>query len=124
MRLIAPYVLCSLLMLFAVPVLAESEPPDTRPGTLIGTALDARTGKPVPDAIVMASSTSLETERSTRTDDKGQFRLPLLPPGSYTLKFDHFDYWAFEQRDIQLRPTRTVRVTVQLLKPLHIIHVK
>jgi hypothetical protein len=116
MKLIAPYALCGLLLLCAVPVLAqsESEQPDARPGNFIGTVLDGMTRKPARDVAVIATSPSLETERTVFTDEQGHFRMPLLPPGTYTLKFDHPRHSIYQRRDILLRPTRTVRVTVEL----------
>ncbi|MCY1018341.1 carboxypeptidase-like regulatory domain-containing protein [Pyxidicoccus sp. MSG2] len=118
MKLSAPYVLCSLLLLFAVPVLAQSEAPaqpDTRTGMFIGTVIDVKTRKPASDVVVIAFSPNLHIERATLTDEHGNFRMPLLPPGMYTLRFEHPDYELYQRPDIQLRPARTVRARVELL---------
>jgi hypothetical protein len=118
MKLAAPSVLCSLLLLLAVPGLAQSETPaqpDTGPGMFIGTVIDVKTRKPASDVVVIAISPSLHMERATLTDEHGRFRMPLLPSGTYTLRFEHPDYELYQRADIQLRPTRTVRATVELL---------
>ncbi|MFP2927431.1 carboxypeptidase-like regulatory domain-containing protein [Pyxidicoccus sp. 3LG] len=115
MKLVAPYVLCGLLMLLAVPVLAQSET-DARPGTFIGTIISVKSRKPAADVVVIATSPTIYGERSALTDEHGNYRLTHLPPGTYTLRFEHPDYDVYERADIQLRPARTVRVKVELLE--------
>jgi outer membrane receptor protein involved in Fe transport len=42
-------------------------------------------GGPLPSADVLVSGPSLQGARAVRTDSDGRFRLPALPPGSYTV---------------------------------------
>ena len=120
MKRVATYLLCGLLMLSAVPVLAQSAEqsaqPDTRPSAFIGTIIGVKSRKPAADVVVIATSPNIYGERSTMTDEQGNYRLPHLPPGTYTLRFEHPDFDVYQRADIQLRPSRTVRVKVELLE--------
>ena len=102
-------VLCGLLLLFAAPSLAQQR------STLIGTVIDAKSRQPVPDAIVTATSPALQGEQTVVTDANGQYRIPALPPGGYTLRFEKEQYKPYARSDIQLHLNRTVRVNVELL---------
>ncbi|HZI02923.1 MAG TPA: carboxypeptidase-like regulatory domain-containing protein, partial [Archangium sp.] len=83
--------------------------------TFIGTVSNSETDKPIPDVVVIATSPALEGERLVVTDAQGQYRIPDLPPGLYTLRFDRESFRPFSRSEIPLRPDRTVRVTVALL---------
>jgi Ca-activated chloride channel family protein len=98
--------LCLLLLFFSAPALADS--------VIIGTVVSADTKKPIPDVVVTATSPNLQGEQVVVTDANGQYRIPQLPPGVYTLKFDKEAFRPFSRTDIQLRPDRTIRVNVEL----------
>src|SRR3712207_9063657 len=55
---------------------------------IIGTVVSAETKKPVTDVVVSVTSPALEGERVVVTDVQGQYLVPQLPPGVYTLRFD------------------------------------
>ncbi len=101
-------VLCGLLLLFAAPALAQSS-------TLIGTVIDAQNRQPVPDVVVTATAPSLQGEQTVVADAQGNYRIPQLPPGNYTLRFEKEWYQPYTRQDIQLRVNRTIRVNVELL---------
>ncbi|HEX5751648.1 MAG TPA: TonB-dependent receptor [Archangium sp.] len=82
---------------------------------LFGTILDASTRQPVPDVVVTARSPSLQGEQVAVTDASGQYRLPQLPSGRYTLSFDKDTYRPFSRGDVTLRLGYSVRVNVELL---------
>ncbi|MDQ3068570.1 MAG: TonB-dependent receptor [Acidobacteriota bacterium] len=44
-------------------------------------------GSPLPGVTIEASANVLPTPRVAVSDENGEYRLPALPPGSYTLKF-------------------------------------
>jgi len=74
-------VIILLLALSAWPALAQQT------GAIRGKVVD--TGNlPLPGVTVEASSNVLPTPRVTVTDGLGEYRLPALPPGSYTVKFE------------------------------------
>lgn len=54
-------------------------------GTIRGIAMDSTTGRPLEGATVRLSGTN----RSARTDAFGDFEIPALAPGAYTLLVDH-----------------------------------
>ncbi len=78
-------VLRSLLLLFLglcpIPLLAQQT------GAIRG-KVTATDGSALPGVTIEARSSVLPAPRVTVTGAKGEYRLPALPPGSYTLKFD------------------------------------
>src|SRR5215212_6705656 len=56
-------------------------------GTISGKVVD-NSGAVLPGVTVDARSDVLPTPRVAATDGNGEYRLPALPPGSYTLKFE------------------------------------
>ena len=82
---------------------------------IIGTVVGADNKKPVADVVVTATSPNLQGEQVVVTDAQGQYRIPQLPPGVYTLRFDKESFRPFSRSEIQLRLDRTIRVNVELL---------
>jgi hypothetical protein len=68
------------VLLAAVPALAQQT------GTISGTVKDTQ-GAVLPGVTVEARASVLPTPRSTVTDGAGEYDLPALPPGEYTVKF-------------------------------------
>lgn len=60
-------------------------PAQTALGSLHGTIRERDTGAPIAGATVTISSPALPSERRLMTGSDGSFRIPLLPPGLYTL---------------------------------------
>lgn len=56
-------------------------------GDLAGTVVD-QTGAVLPGATVTAVDEEKGTERTGLTDDEGRYRIPLLPPGTYEVRFE------------------------------------
>jgi outer membrane receptor protein involved in Fe transport len=82
---------------------------------IVGTVVDAATERPIPEAVVTATSPDLRGEQVVVTDAQGNYRIPALPPGIYTLRFDKEDFRPFSRKEIHLRQDRTIRVNVELL---------
>ncbi|MBM7118521.1 TonB-dependent receptor [Archangium primigenium] len=82
---------------------------------IIGTVVSAENKKPVADVVVTATSPNLQGEQVVVTDAQGQYRIPQLPPGVYTLRFDKEQFKPYARSEIQLRLDRTIRVNVELL---------
>jgi Ca-activated chloride channel family protein len=114
MKSIVPRLLCGLLMLQAVPGLAQPAP-ESRPSVILGTVIDARSRQPVADVVVTATSPALQGEQTVVTDAQGNYRIPQLPPGVYTLRFEKEQFKTYARADVQLRSNRTIRVNVELL---------
>lgn len=81
-------------------------------GTIIGVVTDASTGKPVPGALIIARSPGLQGEQTAVTDDAGNYRLPQLPPGQYTVAVQIAGYRPAERSDIALRIDKTIRANL------------
>jgi hypothetical protein len=104
----------------------QSSPSQSRPvepsrgvpsgsSTMIGTVIDAQTRQPVPDVVVTATSPNLQGEQTVVTDAQGNYRIPGLPPGVYTMRFEREQFKPYARSDVQLRLNRTIRVNVELL---------
>jgi hypothetical protein len=68
------------LLLSSLPLAAQTS-------SLQGLVTDA-SGSAVPDAIVSVHNSSTSAERKTLTSPVGEYSLPQLPPGTYTLSID------------------------------------
>ncbi|NTX53661.1 von Willebrand factor type A domain-containing protein [Myxococcus sp. CA039A] len=108
MNAVIPRMLCGLLALFASQVLAQSS-------TITGTVIDAQSRQPMPDVVITAASPNLQGEQTVLTDAQGEYRIPQLPPGVYTLRYEKAQYKLYARSDVQLRLNRTIRVNVELL---------
>jgi outer membrane receptor protein involved in Fe transport len=100
-------------LLFGSVALAQSSS-----SVIIGTVVNADPAAnkaPIADVVVTATSPNLQGEQTVVTDAGGQYRIPQLPPGVYTLRFDGPNFKPFARSDIQLRLNRTIRVNVELL---------
>ncbi|HLT29195.1 MAG TPA: TonB-dependent receptor [Myxococcaceae bacterium] len=84
-------------------------------GTIVGTVTDASTKQPVADVVVTATAPTLPGEQIVVTGADGQFRIPQLPAGTYSLRFDKESYRPFVRGGVPLRIDTTVRVNVELL---------
>jgi hypothetical protein len=83
--------------------------------TLTGAVVNIETKKPLADVVVTATSPALQGEQVVVTDLEGQYRIPELPPGTYTLRFDKEAFKPYWRSEIHLRSDRSVRVNVMLL---------
>ena len=84
-------------------------------GQLTGTVVDASTKAPVPDVVVTATSPNLQGEQVAVTDSTGTYRIPQLPPGTYSLRFEKETYKPYSRGAIALDVDRTLRLNVDLL---------
>src|SRR5262245_64691771 len=64
---------------------------------LTGNVVDASTKTPVADVVVTATSPSMQGEQVVVTDGSGLYRIPQLPPGSYSLRFEKETYRPFSR---------------------------
>jgi hypothetical protein len=80
-----------------------------------GTARDASTHNPVPDVVVTATSPGLQGEQVVVTDASGEFYIPQLPVGLYTLRFEKESYHPLSRGGINLQVSQTLQADVELL---------
>ena len=82
---------------------------------LTGNVADAQTHAPVADVVVTATSPSMQGEQVVVTDSTGLYRIPQLPPGTYTLRFEKESYRPFSRTGIEVPADRTLRLNVEIL---------
>jgi len=83
--------------------------------TLTGTVVNTETKKPLSDVVVTATSPELQGERVVVTDFEGQYRIPELPPGTYTLRFDKESFKPFWRTELTVGTDVTVQADAALL---------
>ncbi|MEK6397404.1 MAG: TonB-dependent receptor [Terriglobus sp.] len=83
--------------------------------TVTGAILDP-TGSAVPHAHITITDVAAGTKVTTESNDLGQYTLPLLKPGAYTITVDVPGFRSFERKNIQLSAGDhpTVDVTMQI----------
>jgi outer membrane receptor protein involved in Fe transport len=106
-----------LSMLVAVLVMSHARPAFAQSGAavLTGTVTDASTKKPLADVVVTATSPGLQGEQVVVTDAAGFFRIPALPSGTYSLRFEIDEFHPWARDGIALRADSTLRVNAELL---------
>ncbi|MFN7918179.1 MAG: TonB-dependent receptor [Vicinamibacterales bacterium] len=81
-------------------------------GTISGRITDTQ-GLPVPGAAVTVTSPALQGSRTAITADNGDYVIPLLPPGSYTVAVELTGFEKQERR-VNLAPTQSLPVNVTM----------
>jgi len=112
MALIRRFFLAVLAALAFLPVDANAQ---GLTGALVGTVKDADGGV-IQGALVRITSPALiGGERQTKSSDRGQWRLPLMPPGEYVLTVDLSPKFAVHRQDaIRLGGGETIEISVVL----------
>jgi hypothetical protein len=75
--------ICSILLL--PPALTAQS--NAASGNLSGSVMDS-TGAVIPGVVVTVTNELTALSRTNSTDDRGQYRVPLLPPGDYSVRFE------------------------------------
>jgi outer membrane receptor protein involved in Fe transport len=99
----------ALTLLLSAPAFAQGT------AVVTGTVRDASTKAPVPDVVVTVTSPALQGEQTVVTDGAGQYRVPNLPPGVYTLRLEADTYKPSSRGGVELRLGSTIRVNTELL---------
>jgi outer membrane receptor protein involved in Fe transport len=82
-------------------------------GSLVGTVLD-QSGAAVPAAPVVATNQATGVSRSTTTDASGNYSIPELPIGNYTLSITVEGFTPVSQTDIRVDVAAERRVDITL----------
>jgi len=114
--------LLPILILATVPLAAQTT------GSISGRVTDT-SGATLPGVTVEATSASLQGTREATSDINGLYRLPLLPPGSYTVAYTLAGFGPKKQEavavllgketavDIALSPSLSESITVGSFAP-------
>ena len=100
------------LVLLAVFFCAALCAQETR-GTILGRITDS-TGAVVPEASVRASNIATGVAAAARSNASGNFTLPYLLPGTYTLTAELEGFKKFVREGIEIRVNDTVEVNIEL----------
>jgi outer membrane receptor protein involved in Fe transport len=84
-------------------------------GVITGTVQDAESHSALPNVVVTATSPALIGEQIVITDASGDYRVPQLPPGVYSLRFEREDHKPFVRERIEVQPGYTLRFNAELL---------
>jgi len=95
-----------------LPALAHAQ--GTSTGAIAGTVKDS-SGAVLPGVTVEASSPALiEKTRATVTDEKGEYKIIELRPGTYTVTFTLTGFNTFKRDGLQLSPNFTATINAVL----------
>jgi hypothetical protein len=94
-------------LLFAASIVAQSMPTATLSGKVVAD------GAALPGVTVSVSSPNLQGVRTAVTSSAGDYILPYLPPGPYTVSFELAGMQPIRRR-IDLTATRTDRIDVEM----------
>jgi len=97
-----------LAVLLAVPLFATGPT-----GAITGTVTDP-SGAEVPKARVMVTNQETNAVREVRTNDDGDYTVPLLPPGHYRVAVEKSGFRRSVQSDVTLDVDQLARVDVEL----------
>jgi len=83
-------------------------------GALIGSVKDGQGGV-LPGSLVRVTSPALiRRELTMTTNEKGQLRFPVLPPGSYALDIETAGFATYHEEDIRIGAGATIERTAVL----------
>ena len=103
---------CLVVVLSLIPASALAQGAST--ATISGVVRDS-SGAVLPGVTVEAASPALiEKVRSTVTDDRGEYRLAELRPGTYTVTFSIAGFSTLQRAGLELRTNFTAQVDVEL----------
>jgi len=103
-------VIC-ILVILALDCWAAAEPQVTT-GTIDGTATD-QSGAVVPNVEVLLKNLETGATRTSLTDERGNFRAPLLPLGTYEVSVDFAGFAPFKQT-VVLTIGQTATLSIRL----------
>lgn len=99
-------------VLLTLPLMSVAFAQDTR-GTIVGRVTDA-TGSVVAGAEIRAQNTDTGVQAVAKSNNAGNFVLPYLLPGPYTVSGEMAGFKRFVRDGIELRLNDTVEVNIEL----------
>lgn len=105
--------ICSFIFLGGY-IATASEKTVCKDCSFTGIVTDAYTKKPLANVIVIAKSHETNDAHKTVTDEYGQYQIPQLPNGTYTLRFENDDYRPIEKRNLLVKKN-SCKLNVELI---------
>ena len=96
-------ILICFLLLACTQFSLAAETKDCASCAFAGTVIDASTKKPVSDVMVIARGQESGNEQKFVTDQHGQYKIPSLPTGTYTIRFEKNNYKPVEKRNLSVK---------------------
>jgi hypothetical protein len=97
----------------AISVLAATAFGQSDRGTITGAITD-QSGAVIPGVPVIATNIATGISFNTQTTETGNFTIPSVPVGSYSLRVEKSGFRAFQQTGITVQVAQTVRINVVL----------
>src|SRR6266576_101323 len=107
-----PSSLVRLIPLLIALLTAPRTLPIIETGTIAGHVRDATSGRPIAGAVVEVGGTRM----STMTRDSGQFVIPNVPVGTYTVRAKMIGYRAAEATGVRVTANATVSLALTLIQ--------
>lgn len=82
-------------------------------GTILGRVLDAQSGV-VPDATITVQNVATGMTQTAKTGGAGEYSVPALPPGSYTLTASKNGFTQLTRNGLRLEIDQKMRVDLEL----------
>lgn len=108
-----PFILCLGLGRIATAHTQGSATPPSTTGAISGIATD-ETGATISDVRITVTNDATALRRELTTGQEGTFTVPLLPPGSYTLRAEREGFAALDISGIVVKSHEQVTVRVEL----------
>lgn len=103
----------SVWVLFAILGLAPAAFAQVRSATITGTVTDP-SGAIVPGATVVVTNQATKVGTTTTSTSAGQFTVPYLAPGDYTVQVNAAGFTPYSEKNVTLAVNQTVGLHVQL----------
>src|SRR5687767_7383109 len=100
------------LLIVALMLVASASAQDTR-GQILGTVTDSG-GAVVPGAVVRAINVNSGVESSAVTNSSGEYLIPFLIPGNYTVRAENPGFKRAERANVEVRISERIPVNIQL----------
>jgi len=100
---------CLLQAALACALLQVPSFPQTTNAQLTGIITD-QTGAPVPLALVTATNEQTGIRRETQSNESGNYAIPLLPPGAYTITVRREGFRTITRTAVELQVAQVARV--------------
>src|SRR5258707_15684105 len=97
-----------LVLLLAIATEARPLFAQVKSSAITGTVTDA-TGAVVPNAAIAVTEQATNVSTTAQSNDKGEYSVPYLPLGKYTLSVTATGFSTYRKTDINLAGNTTVR---------------
>jgi hypothetical protein len=103
----------AVVVLLAVVLLARPATCQTPTGEISGVVLDP-SGSAVPGVTITLTNVGTNAVREVQTNSAGQYALPALPPGVYTLRAQISGFRVIERKDVEVQVGSSNRIPITL----------